>query len=206
MRTKMLVQALAVTFLLPVLEKTMAAEPIAYKADPAHSYVGFAIRHFLTDVNGRFTQFDGAIKYDPQNPSASSVQFTVQAASINTQVEDRDKHLRSPDFFDAQKFPTLSFTSTSVSAKDPKNIEVTGNLTIHGVTKQVTVPATYLGSLKTQMGERAGFKASFTINRMDYGVAWNRAIEGGGAMLGDDVTVTVNLEAPRLQAAAPAPK
>jgi polyisoprenoid-binding protein YceI len=202
-RTKMLVQALALTLLLPALA---AAEAVAYKADPNHSSVGFSIRHFLTDVNGRFTQFDGTIKYDAQNPAASAVQFTVQAASINTAVDDRDKHLRSPDFFDAQKFPTLSFVSTGVAGKDPKNLEVTGNLTIKGVTKQVTIPATYLGAMKTPMGERAGFKSSFTINRRDYGVAWNRAVEGGGAMLGDEVTINLNIEAPRQQAAAPAPK
>jgi polyisoprenoid-binding protein YceI len=133
------------------------------------------------------------------------VQFTVQAASIDTGNVDRDKHLKSPDFFDAAKFPTLTFASTKVAAKGGNAFDVTGSLTIKGVTKTITIPAKFRGEAKTPMGDRAGFESSFTINRLDYGVAWNRALEGGGAMLGDDVDVAVRIEAVR-QGGAPAPK
>jgi polyisoprenoid-binding protein YceI len=193
-RTKTSVLVLTLALLLPVLA---AAEPATYKVNQAHSSVGFTIRHFVSDVDGRFKDFGGAIKYDKDNPANSSVQFTVQAASINTDNPDRDKHLSSPDFFDVQKFPTLSFTSTSVKARDAKTLDVTGDFTLHGVTKRITIPVTVQGAIKTPQGEKAGFRTSFNVNRMDYGVAWNRAIEGGGAMLGDNVDISVRTEADR---------
>ncbi len=205
MRTKMALQVLAVTLLvaaLPALQATAAAQPAAYKADPVHSRVGFSIRHFVSDVDGRFKDFNGEIRYDAQHPADSSVQFAVQAASIYTDNEQRDNHLKSPDFFDAAKFPTLTFASSKVTPKGSNSFDVTGNLTIKGVTKTVTVPATYLGVVKTPQGEVAGFKSSFTINRMDYGVSWNRAVEGGGSMLSDEVTININIEAHRQAAAA----
>jgi polyisoprenoid-binding protein YceI len=199
-RIKMALLGLVVALMIPALA---AAEPVAYKADPVHSTIGFTIRHFVSDVDGRFRDFEGVIKYDAQNPANSSVQFTVQAASIATENDDRDKHLKSPDFFDAAKFPTLAFTSTKVAAKGANAFDVTGNLTMHGVTKVVTIPATFRGTVQVQKGEKAGFQSSFTVNRLDYGVAWNRAIEGGGAMLGDEVTINVKIEANRQAAAAP---
>lgn len=205
MRIQRAVKALTLMLALPVAVRAAAAQPAAYKADPVHSKVGFSIRHLVSDVDGRFTDFDGMIKYDAQHPADSSVQFTVQAASINTGNDGRDKHLKSPDFFDAAKFPTLSFASTKVTPKGGNAFDVTGNLTIHGVTKTVTIPAKFRGEVKSPMGERGGFESSFTINRLDYGVAWNRAIEGAGAMLGDDVDVAIRIEAVR-QPAAAAPK
>jgi polyisoprenoid-binding protein YceI len=203
-RIKMAVPSLSAIILLLLLPAMAAAQPVVYKADPVHSKIGFTIRHFVSEVDGRFNAFDGTIKYDPQHPADSSVQFTVQAASINTANDDRDKDLRSPNFFDVAKFPTLVFTSSKVTPKGSDSFDVTGNLTIHGVTKTVTVPAKFRGSLKTPMGERAGFESSFTINRLDYGVTWNRAIEGGGSILGDNVDIAVRIEAPRQ--AAPASK
>lgn len=199
MRNKMALLGLVLTLLVPALA---AAEPVAYKADNAHSKVGFTIRHFVSHVDGRFRDFDGQIKYDAQTPTNSTVQFTVQAASIATDNDDRDKHLKSPDFFDVAKFPTLSFTSTKVVAKGANSFDVTGSLTLHGVTKTVTIPATFSGTVKMPKGEKAGFQSSFTVNRLDYGVTWNRAIEGGGAMLGDEVTVNIDIEANRQMAAA----
>lgn len=192
MRIKTAVQALSVLLLLPAVA---AAQPTAYKVDKVHSTVGFSIRHFVSDVEGRFKDFDGTITLDAAHPADASVQFTVQAASIATDNDDRDKHLRSPDFFDAEKFPTLTFTSTKVTPKGTNAFDVTGNLTIHGVTKTVTIPATFMGSVKTPMGVRAGFSSSFKIDRKDYGVVWNRAMEGGGAMLGDEVEITIKVEA-----------
>jgi len=188
--------------LLPVAWRSAAAEAATYKADPVHSKVGFSIRHLVSDVDGRFKEFDGTIKYDAQHPADSGVQFSVQAASIDTGNDGRDKDLRSPNFFDAAKFPTLSFTSTKVVAKGNDAFDVTGNLTIHGVTKTVTIPAKFRGEVKSPMGVRAGFESTFTVNRLDYGVTWNRAIEGGGTILGDEVNVQIRIEAVRQGAPA----
>jgi polyisoprenoid-binding protein YceI len=189
--------AVAFTLALLLLPVLAAAEAVTYKVNPPHSAVTFTIRHFVSEVEGRFKDFAGTIKYDKDNPAASSVQFTVQSASISTDNADRDKHLSSPDFFDVQKFSTISFTSTSVKAKDPKTLDVTGDFTMKGVTKKITIPVTVQGSLKTPQGEKAGFKTTFGVNRMDYGVSWNRAVEGGGAMLGDNVDISVRVESDR---------
>lgn len=180
-----------------------AADPAVYKVDPDHSGVSFSIRHFVSNVRGRFKEFDGVIKYDKANPAASSVSFTVQAKSIDTDNGDRDNHLRSPDFFDAEKYPTLTFSSTSVKAVDADTLEVTGDLTIRGVTKKVTVPVEVLGSVKTPRGEKAGFETAFKVDRKEYGITWNRALDTGGAILGDDVKIEISIESDR-QADAPA--
>jgi polyisoprenoid-binding protein YceI len=192
MRIKTAVQTLGVMLLLPVMA---AAQPITYKVDPAHSSVGFSIRHFVSDVAGRFKDFTGSVVYDAKNPAASSVQFTIQAASIDTDNDARNNHLKSPDFFDAAKFPTLSFTSSKVDSSGGSTLSVTGALTIKGVTKTVTIPVKVGGVMKTADGWKAGFTSTFTINRMDYGVSWNRAAEGGGSILGDDVEITIRVEA-----------
>jgi polyisoprenoid-binding protein YceI len=181
-----------------------AGQAGVFKVDPVHSSVAFTIRHFVSEVEGRFKDFAGTIRYDPQHPADSSVQFTVQAASIDTDNEARDKDLRSENFFDVQKYPTLSFTSTKVTPKGANAFDVTGNLTIHGVTKTVTVPATLGGVIKNPNGtQKVGFRSSFTINRVEYGVTWNRALEGGGSILGDEVNVTIRVEANQQPAAAP---
>lgn len=199
MQKKILTYVLALGLLAPALA---LADTAVYKVDPDHSSVNFVIRHFVSNVPGRFTDFDGTVKYDQQNPAASSVEFTVQAASIDTDNDDRNNHLRSPDFFDVQKFPTLSFSSTSVKPKDADTLDVTGDLTIHGVTKQVTIPVDILGTLKTPRGEKAGFETSFTVNRKDYGVLWNRVLDAGGTVLGEDVKINIAVEADRQTAQA----
>jgi polyisoprenoid-binding protein YceI len=186
-----------------LLPAVAAAETVAYKVDPAHSAVSFTIRHFVSNVPGRFGDFNGVIKYDKANPAASSVEFTVQAASISTDNKDRDDHLKSPDFFDVAKFPTLTFTSTKVAAKDADTLDVTGNLTIHGVTKQVTIPVEVLGTMKTPRSEKAGFETAFTVNRKDFGIVWNRVLDAGGTVLGEDVKISIAVEADG-PAAAPA--
>jgi polyisoprenoid-binding protein YceI len=196
---KPFVQAFALFLLLPGLA---AAQPVAYKINVDHSGIAFTIRHFVSNVPGRFKDFDGTIRYDRQNPAASSVEFTVQAASIDTANGDRDDHLRSPDFFNVQKNPTWTFTSTQVAARDASTLAVTGNLTINGVTRQVTIPVAVLGTVRVPNGEKAGFEAAFTVNRKDYGIIWNRVLDGG-AVLGDDVRVTLEIEADR-QAEKPA--
>jgi len=197
LRTRALIQAFSLTLLLSGLAAVAAADPAVYKVDPDHSGVGFTIRHFVSNVPGRFKDFDGLVKYDKQNPTASSVSFTVQAPSIDTDNDDRDKHLRSPDFFDVEKFPTLTFTSTAVKAVDADTLEVTGDLTIKGVTKKVTVPVELLGTVKGPRGEKAGFETAFKIDRKEYGITWNRVLDTGGAVLGDDVKISISIEADR---------
>jgi polyisoprenoid-binding protein YceI len=178
------------------------AEAAVYQVDPVHSTVGFTIRHFVSNVSGNFRDFDGMVHYDKAQLAAAKVELTVRAASIDTANGDRDNHLRSPDFFEVEKFPALSFTSTSVKPLDADTLEVTGDLTIHGVTQRVTMPIEVLGTLRTPNGEKAGFETGFTLDRKDYGIVWNRALDAGGTVLGDDVKVYIAIEANRQQPAA----
>jgi polyisoprenoid-binding protein YceI len=196
-RFKMILQAVAAILVMLWLPLAAAAQPATYKVDPVHSGVSFTIRHFVSEVEGRFKDYAGTIKYDAQHPADSSVQFTVQAASIDTGNDSRDKDLRSDNYFSVEKFPTLSFVSSKVTPKGGNTLDVTGNLTIKGVTKTITIPATFLGEMKTQMGQRAGFHSAFTIKRTDYGVT------GGAPIVGDDVNITIRVEAVREPAAAP---
>jgi polyisoprenoid-binding protein YceI len=184
-----LVAALVVLSILPL---TAAAEPTTWVVDPVHSNVGFKVRHLLTPVSGQFDDFSGTIVYDAEDPSSSSVEMVVQSASIDTDNERRDGHLRSADFFDVENHPTLSFQSKKV-VKLGDNLAVTGDLTIRGVTREVTLPVQVLGVL----GDKAGFATEFTIDRQDYGVSWNRALDQGGTILGDEVTVELSFEADR---------
>ncbi len=193
-----LVSAVTLALALPALA---LAAPVTYKVDADHSGVNFTIRHFVSNVPGLFKDFDGTIVHDKDNPASSKVGFTVQAASIDTGNADRDKHLRSADFFDVEKFPTLTFTSTQVKAVDKDTLEVTGDLTIHGVTKKATIPVEFLGTAKTPNGEKAGFETQFTVNRKDHGIIWNRVMDAG-PVLGEDVKITISVEADRQQPAA----
>jgi polyisoprenoid-binding protein YceI len=182
----------------PAAAASAAAVPSVpvYKVDADHSGVSFSIRHFVSNVSGRFRDFAGLIRYDKANPAASSVEFTVKAASIDTTNNDRDEHLRSADFFDVQKFPSLTFTSTKIVPKDATTLDVTGNLTLHGVTKPVTFPISLLGTVKTPKGEKAGFETTFKIDRKEYGIVWNHILDSG-PVLGDDVKITIEIEADR---------
>jgi len=179
---------------LALLPGIASAAPVVYKVDADHSGVGFSIRHFVSRVSGRFRDFDGVIRFDRENPAASSVEFTVKAASIDTTNNDRDEHLRSKDFFEVSRYPTLTFTSTQVVPKDANTLQVTGNLTMHGVTRPVTFPVELLGTVKTPGGEKAGFEASFTVNRKEFGIDWNNILDSG-PVLGDEVTITIDVEA-----------
>jgi len=178
---------------------TGAALPLAadvYKVDKTHSDVDYKVRHLVSNVTGKFTDFDGTVNMQPGKPGASSVEFTINAGSNDTGVADRDKHMRTADFFDVEKFPTIAFKSTAIAPTKKKDVfNVTGNLTIRGVTKRVTIPVTFLGAAKDPWGnEKAGFTLTTTINRKDYGVNWNKALDNGGFLVGDDVEVTINLE------------
>lgn len=166
-----------------------------FTIDQAHSDVSFKVRHLVSKVTGQFTDFDGTITADFDNLDASSVVFTIKAASIDTKNEDRDKHLRSGDFFDVETYPEITFTSSKITKSGTQTFAVTGTLTMHGVSKTVTLPVTFLGEVKDPWGNtKAGFEISTTIDRKDYGIIWNKALDAGGMLLGNDVEITINLE------------
>ena len=173
-----------------------------YKIDPAHSIIGFSIRHNeITLVSGRFKDFTGSIHYDDKDITRSSVEFKAKVESIDTGVEARDKHLRTADFFEVEKFPELTFKNTSVARKG-KGYILTGDLTLKGVTKQVALPFTITGAIKDTRGNtRMGIAAQTTIDRRDYGITWGHALPGGGFDVAHDVVIDLHLEAVQ-----PAPK
>lgn len=177
----------------PAAEPVPAA-PITWQIDASHSEVSFRIRHLVSRVRGGFNDFSGSIVADPANLSTGTVQVEIKTASIDTNNERRDNHLRSGDFFDAPTHPTITFRSTRVEANG-RDLKVHGNLTMRGVTRPVVLEGRMLDVGGVAGKRRIGFEASTTINRMDYGVTWNRAAEGGGAVLGDDVEITLNVEA-----------
>lgn len=178
----------------PATPAAAPAGPRTYNIDRSHSSVGFRIRHLVSNVDGRFKDFGGTVTYDPAAPEKSSVDMTVQATSIDTDTPRRDDDLRSENFFDVAKYPTLTFKSVSVQKKSPTELAVTGDLTLHGVTKRITIPVEVLGTIPFRGGEKAGFAASFSVDRKDYGITWNRALDQGGALLGDEVKVSIQLE------------
>jgi polyisoprenoid-binding protein YceI len=164
--------------------------------DKAHSEAAFQVRHLITKVRGRFADLEGTIAFDDAHPEESSVSFTIQASSVDTSEPDRDNHLRSPDFFSVQEHPTITFHSRQVTRTSGNAFEVTGDLTIRGVTRPITLPVTYLGTAKDPWGkERAGFEAEITLNRKDFGLMWNAALETGGFLVGDEVRVTLSIQA-----------
>jgi polyisoprenoid-binding protein YceI len=161
-----------------------------YKVDPMHSSIGFSIDHMVIDtVHGRFRQFEGSLTVDPDNGNAlKQAAATIQANSIDTDVEKRDTHLRSPDFFDAEKYPTITFESTGIDGQT-----LTGKFTMHGVTKEISMPFKIKGPIKDPMGNtHVSLEANTTINRKDYGLTWNKALEAGGLMVGENVTIQIN--------------
>ncbi len=167
-----------------------------YTIDAAHSEANFQVRHLITKVRGRFAEFEGTIAFDAADPQRSQVTFTIQAASIDTNQKDRDTHLRSADFFDTEKFSTITFASTSISKRSDDQFDVTGNFTIRDVTREITLPVTFLGKAKDPWGnERIAFEATYSINRKDYGLNWNAALETGGFLVGDDVKIDLSVQA-----------
>lgn len=186
------------------------AEPQPFRIDPGHSLVGFNIRHFFTRVPGRFKDFNGTILVDEKNLANSSVEVTIQAASIDTENERRDGDLRSPNFFAVDSFPTITFKSTKVVPGPDRSLLVYGDLTVRGVTRAVALETTFLGLGQVGMGGRpprtlAGFEAKATIDRKDFGIVWNRVLDQGGTMLGDEVAIQIQIEAARFDPAAPRP-
>ena len=197
--------------ILGLLLSALAAAPLAaadtYAIDKGHSSVEFKIRHFASKVSGRFSDFEGTIQADPAKPEASSVTFTIKAVSIDTNNGNRDNDLRSPNFFDAAKFPEITFQSAKMVSTGKDQYAVTGTLTMHGVSKEVTLPVTYLGSMKDPRGnERASFELNTKLNRKDWGIDWNKTLDTGGLMLSEDVDITIDLETVRKAPEAPAAK
>lgn len=167
-----------------------------WKIDPSHSYIEFAVKHLMiTTVKGRFADVEGEIVIPDDDPAHASVSATISVASIDTRTTQRDDHLRSADFFDAASFPTLTFTSTRITGSGDE-LEIVGDLTIRGVTREVTLEATKEGSGKDPWGgERAGFSARTKIDRREFGLTWNQAIESGGVVVGNEVKISIEIEA-----------
>lgn len=180
-----------------LLAQPLLAQPKTYEVDGAHSRVGFSVTHLqLSEVEGRFGDYQGTINWDAEKPANSKIKFTVKADSIDTDNDRRDGHLKSPDFFDTAKYPTLTFETTSVEALSGNKYALTGDLTMHGVTKRITVPATIRGPVDA-MGNGSlslGFSTTFKVNRIEYGVGagWKG---GSDKVVGHDVFVSIKGEA-----------
>jgi polyisoprenoid-binding protein YceI len=184
---------LALVLLVPSL-----ARAAVWELDPAHSSIGFGVRHMMiSTVRGEFHTFTGQATGDPAHPTDAAVEATIQAGSLDTRNDKRDGHLKSPDFFDVEKFPTITFKSKKVEPGAAGHVKVTGDLTLHGVTKEVVLDVEGpTPAIKDPMGNtKAGAHATTTINRKDFGIVWNKAMDGGGLMVGDDVDVTIDVEA-----------
>jgi polyisoprenoid-binding protein YceI len=167
-----------------------------YKVDKAHSEATFQVRYLLTKVRGRFSDFDGTIQFDEANPENSSIDFTIQAASIDTNEPDRDKHLRSEDFFAVEQFNSIAFKSKRIIKRNADTYDLVGDVTMHGVTKEMTFPVTHLGAGKDPWGrDKIGFETEGSLNRKDFGLSWNQALEAGGLLIGDEVKVSVTVQA-----------
>ena len=177
-----------------------------YKIDPVHSEVSFKVRHLVSSVTGKFDKFQGTVVMDPRNLAASNVSFQIDASSSDTGVDKRDNHLRSQDFFYVEKYPEITFASEKITATGKDTYDVAGTLTMRGVAKKVTLPVKFLGTAGDPWGNtRAGFSTSTILDRQDYGINWNQALDQGGFLLGDDVTVSISLEAVQQKDAGQAP-
>lgn len=170
-----------------------------YVLDPAHSRIGFVARHaMVTKVRGSFNEFEGTGFLDAEDPANSHVELTIQATSVDTRNADRDTHLRSNDFFDMETYPEIGFASTAVERLDDEHYRITGDLTIKSVTKRVNVDFEYQGSAVDPFGNhRIGFEGTTVINRKDWGVNWNAALDAGGLLVSEKVTLEFEVSAIR---------
>jgi polyisoprenoid-binding protein YceI len=193
MMNKSFYSLLAVTLALLLMAPAARAE--TWTIDTTHSYLTFKVRHFFSNTKGSFDEWGGTIQFDPAKPTEGSVTVEVKTATIDTKDEKRDEHLRSKDFFDVENHPTMTFESTGVRKTEDGMILV-GNFTLLGVTKEIEIPIEIYGAGPDAWGgTRAGFAGEVKINRKDYGMVWNKALDTGGAILGDDVTVEMEIEA-----------
>lgn len=168
-----------------------------WSLDTAHSSVDFSIKHMMiAKVKGTFEQFEAQIEADPEDLTTAKIEFSVDLNSVNTRNADRDNHLRSADFFDVENHPKMTFVATSIVKTGDGEYDVTGDLTLHGVTKSETFKVISEGIGKDPWGNvKAGFSATGTIKRTDYGLTWNSALETGGVLIGDEVRVSIDIEA-----------
>ncbi len=178
-----------------------------YKIDPSHTAVTFSVKHMMiSNVRGEFEKLTGTISASGSDPNSVKIDVTIDASSINTRVDRRDAHLKSPDFLEVAKYPAITFKSTKVEAAGPSKWKVTGNLTIHGVTREVALDV--IGptpEIIDPMGStRIGASATATISRKDFGLTWNKALESGGVVVGDEVDIQIDVEAVKTKAAASA--
>ena len=178
---------------------TQTTAVATWTIDPAHSIAEFGVKHMMiSTVKGRFGTVSGAIQFDGQDPTTASVEATIDVASITTNEAQRDAHLRSPDFFAADEYPTLTFRSTGVTHVQQDEYHIAGELTIRGTTRPVTLDVTYEGQITDPYGlQRAGFTAETTISRKEFGLNWNALLETGGAVVADKVKVSLHIEATR---------
>lgn len=200
MKTRSLIAAATLAALIPVTAAgpALAAEtsgPVEWTIDPTHTHVGFTVPHMVvSEVDGQFRQFAGKVLLDEKDLTKSKVELTVQVASIDTGVADRDKHLRSGDFFDADKHPTITFKSTKIT-KAGKGFKITGDISIRGVTKSITLDATLSDAVTSPWGKQVrGAKITGELNRLDFGISWNKALDKGGIAVGNEVALEVKTE------------
>ncbi|ARF17760.1 YceI family protein [Sporosarcina ureae] len=168
-----------------------------WNVDTAHSTVGFSVRHMMiSNVKGTFNEFQGTIEADPEDLTGASIDFTIEANSIDTRKADRDNHLRSADFFDVEKYPHLSFKATKIEETSKDTYDLTGDFTIRDTTKPVTFNVTYEGMAKDPMSgdQAAGFTGNTKINRRDFGLTWNAALETGGVVVSDEVKINIEIQ------------
>ncbi len=192
-----LTRAISVTAFAAALSLPAGAATSTWQIDPNHSAAQFAVRHLaISTVRGAFTKVSGTVQFDDKDISKSFVEVTIDAASVDTRVPDRDKDLRSDHFFEVEKYPTLTFKSTKVEQVEAGKLKVTGDLTIHGVTKQVVLDVEGpTAPVKDPWGnQRAAANATTKINRQDFGVKWNAKMDNGGWVVGDDVAITIDVE------------
>jgi polyisoprenoid-binding protein YceI len=169
---------------------------MAWTIDPAHSEINFSVRHMMiSTVRGQFQKLTGTVNFDEMTPAHTTVDVQIEAASVNTKEAQRDGHLKSPDFFDVAKYPYLTFKSKRVEARDSHHARLVGDLTIRNVTKDVALDVEYAGQAKSPWGTTsAGFSAQTKINREDWGLTWNQALETGGVLVGKDITISIEVE------------
>jgi polyisoprenoid-binding protein YceI len=184
-----------VVFIVLTAVTALVTAQTEWKMDKVHSSIIFSVKHMIiSEVSGNFKDFSIILKSEKEDFSDAAVEGKIETASINTENEYRDKHLKSDDFFNAEKFPEIKFKSTKFEKLDNNKYKITGSLTIRDVTKEVTFDASLNGVLKTDKGYLSAWKAATVINRFDYNLKWNKTIETGGLIVGQDVTITLNLE------------
>ncbi|MGE0614703.1 MAG: YceI family protein [Bacteriovoracia bacterium] len=183
------------------------AQAATYNIDPAHSSVNFKIRHLVSKTRGKFDKFTGTFEYHKDKLADSKLMGTVETASINTDNQKRDEHLRSDDFFAAKKFPKIEFVSTKFTDQKDGKATIEGNITIKGVTKPITLAAEIGGEAKDPWGNQVvGFSATGKLNRKDFGIVWNKTLDAGGLMLGEDVEIALEFEGGAAKTDAPKKK